>query len=133
MTATNQQWARRSEEVPCFKVFFVGTPARFGGAGARPIGSQQLRVRPSTMIPQNDSQTGRIDWQSTPWCFVEAPTCPACGSPQYRTTKSVAAGEGVITRKAVCGSCGRPFRICVSLPEFGIRSSVDVTMPSEET
>jgi hypothetical protein len=26
MTATNQQWARRSEKMPCFKVFFDRGP-----------------------------------------------------------------------------------------------------------
>lgn len=63
----------------------------------------------------------RIKWADVPFVFVQAPSCYYCGSNSYESTKSISAGDGATTRKAICRSCGEPFRICVEqLPNFGV-------------
>ena len=61
----------------------------------------------------------RTDWSKAPVVSVTVPTCPTCGSRQYRRTRTDANGDGSATRKVICRECSAPYKIAIELPETG--------------
>jgi len=71
------------------------------------------------MTRSDSNRPPRVDWGAAPWVFLTLATCPHCGSPSYRKTKTIAAGEGAATRRVLCRACDKPYQIYLALPETG--------------
>ena len=62
----------------------------------------------------------RIDWAAvTSTVFVTVPHCPECRSLDIERIRSEANGDGSLTRKTMCRSCGHVFKLVVELPFSG--------------
>jgi hypothetical protein len=61
----------------------------------------------------------RTDWSAVPMVFVEAVTCPRCGSTRYETTRSLDNGDDSRTKLARCRGCRQPFKVVSEIPESG--------------
>jgi hypothetical protein len=72
------------------------------------------------------SSSPRMSWDDVPCVFVQAPTCPACGSPEYKRSKTVGQLDtGGKVKKVFCLECDEPYKIVISLPETGVEEIED--------
>jgi transposase-like protein len=76
-----------------------------------------------TRVPGSErmSQAARVNWAAAPVVYVVVATCPSCGSPRYRRSKTTGAGnsDGSRTRRVACESCATNYKIVTELPASG--------------
>ncbi len=61
----------------------------------------------------------RESWAAAPMVFVAVPTCPFCGGLAYKRVRTESGGDGSSTKKVICASCTRKFKIVLELPDSG--------------